>query len=104
MRGPKSDAVHEQRWSNSGQGSVTQVLFETPGPTREYEAKITSQTHHHYHLPPPVSQKPNAWGGKEVGSAARYPLACHLVIRYLLLSLAPPSAEFNESEKNYEVP
>lgn len=39
-----------------------------------------------------------------LGRAAPYLLACHLVIRYLLLSLAPPSAEFNESEKNYEVP
>lgn len=38
------------------------------------------------------------------GETASYLLACHLVNRYLLLSLAPPSAEFNESEKNYEVP
>lgn len=50
------------------------------------------------------SQTPGVGRGGE-GRAAPYLLAaCHLVIRYLLLSLAPPSAEFNESEKNYEVP
>ena len=43
-------------------------------------------------------------GSRRWGVVAPYCLTCHLGTWYLLLPLAPPSAGFNESEKNYEVP
>ena len=42
--------------------------------------------------------------GGGAGDGGPYLLTCHLGTRHLLLPLAPPSAGFNESEKNYEVP
>ena len=49
-----------------------------------------------------------AEGGMPEGAAgdervAPYCLTCHLGTWYLPRPLAPPSAGFNESEKNYEV-
>lgn len=103
-RGPRTSLAGQTlsmaRGGVTGEDSLRQVLSRNPRPQLRELSQDGLRAHLHHH-----GQSARAWCLRGPGmGVGPYLGPAILASRYLLLSLVLPAVEFNESEKNYEVP